>query len=650
MRLGRTRRKMKRNQKGGSVPFLDAAALGYPTPESIKANMDLISIGCHGHISDLADFFVVPPNTYLMFTARSGEPASGNTPSEIPYVSYKNSEDTYYTRLYRHVFRPYGERANSPAQQLYDETLYIYEPGDIIPDYVLRFINTPTFTFLHGIYRLPIASLSGPDKVGSSFLGLTLGYIKELVEKGLLTQEDLQDLNEEDRKTMEENTIEKLKEWTGAVRTPGFRTKKLFNKIESICCREHPENLLYQPPFSPEELQKNNYYIRLSTIFYTLPKDPAKRDRFFFLNFCRVSYRDVFIEFDETRPTTQIPTLLRTLSFSAKCGFPSIEEAFNVYRVYMRFCNLPQALKEELIQYPVVRGMISLLKRGFEPTAFGAPPWSICLEGTYGTLSRQERQEMTADYVGYYTIDDIAELAQLAKYFQVAINAEERAPVKETLKELARPFQSIYKQIGKELEHTVETQKIAKTLIKQIYKELNAKLASALGPTRDDYLDLRSTPVKRLEKFLGELQKGEYDDGFTKYVLSSENEMNDSEIKGFLYNYFEDYTGSAGRIESGLNFLNVRVPNTSIQMNNLPAANNELFRVHSLRNRPAYVNTLVSNAPPIVEAPPPPVHVETEKERKRRLKKEKDDAAFREAMAAALREPNSRKTRRSRRI
>lgn len=646
-----TRKGKRRIQKGGSVPFLDADRLGYPTPDSIRANMDLINIGCHGHISDLADFFVVPPNTYLMFTARSGEPASGDTPSEIPYISYKNSEDTYYSRFYRHIFRPYGERSNSPTQQLYDETLYIYEPGDIIPDYVLSFKNTPTFMFLHGIYRLPIASLSGPDKVGSSFLGLTLGYIKELVEKGVLKEEDLQELSADDRKMMEDTTTEKLKEYFGAVRTPGFRRTTLFNKLETICCRENPENLLYQPPFSPEDLQANNYYIRLSTIFYTLPKDPRKRDRFFFLNFCRVSYKNVFIEFDESNPTSQIPTLLRTMSFSAKCGFSDIEEAFNVVRVYMRFCEYPLALKKKLVGHPVVRGMIALLKRGFEPTAFGVPSWTTCLEGTYDTLSRQEQLEMTADFVGYFTIDDIAELAQLARYFQVAIQAEEGGPEKQALIELARPFQSVYAQIGKELAQTTKTQQTARELISEIYKVLHSKLQGVLRHTREDYLDLRSTPFKRLEKFLGELQKGEYDDMLIKYVGDSANTMNSSEIQELLYSLFEDYTGSAGRIDSGLPFPSIRVPNTSIPIKN-GATINVPFQFRSLRNRPAYVNTLAPAAEPTAEPaePAPLAYVETEKERKKREKREKKFAAFAAAMAEAVAAPNAtgsaRKTRR----
>jgi hypothetical protein len=309
--------------------------------------------------------------------------------------------------------------------------------------------------------------------------------------------------------------------------------------------------------------------------------------------------------------------------------------------------------------------MIRILKRGFDPTQFGVRPWTDCLEGTYSSLSREERSQMIEPYTGYYFIDDIAELAHISKYFQRAIDIEGRSEVKAALTELVKPFQSIFKQVGEQLVETIKAQTESKPLINQIYKVIQSKLApSSFRPSEPDYLDLRAISLRKIERFLKELQAGEFDKYINQIFLTANGtsiNLDNQDIEYHLRAMFDEYVGSAGSIQTNLPFPNVGAENTSIRMNNLPA-NNNIGLSNIRRNRAAAYRQLPSsNTPQEVEVPPapavqstpaPPAYVETEKERKRREKKEKKSAEFLAAMAEALGVPSTstigsaRKTRR----
>lgn len=154
--MSHTRKKI-RKVRGGAVSYLDPSQYGISTPADIQKMVELLSISCHGETTNDGKFIIVPPKTYLMFLAHSGEPGEGENPIESVYYGYKNvnGENTYYDRLYKHIFRPYSERKEN-GLKLPSEELYIYQPGDIIPDYKLSFSNSDLFMFIHGIYKLPI--------------------------------------------------------------------------------------------------------------------------------------------------------------------------------------------------------------------------------------------------------------------------------------------------------------------------------------------------------------------------------------------------------------------------------------------------------------------------------------------------------------
>jgi hypothetical protein len=133
--MPRNKHKTQKRLRGGSVPYLSNEKLGYKSPEDMKKDMDMILVGCHGETTSDRTFFIVPANTYCMFTAQSGDPAAGDDPSEASYVSYgvDETKEDYYKKLYSQLFTPYSERVATGRSQ-YKEQLYIYEPGDVIPD------------------------------------------------------------------------------------------------------------------------------------------------------------------------------------------------------------------------------------------------------------------------------------------------------------------------------------------------------------------------------------------------------------------------------------------------------------------------------------------------------------------------------------
>lgn len=569
MRLGRTRRKIKRLQKGGSVPFLDADALGYPTPESIEANMDLFTISCHGETTDDRYFFVVPPNTYCMFSAHSGEYAEGKDPTESSYISYTGDRSTFYTKLYTQLFRPHTERA--AFGPFYKESLYIYKPGDIIPDYVLTFKNTFAFMFRHGIYKLPIEALSGRNSVQDLYIGKPLYFIKKALNSGKLSVSDLDELVASDKMAVFEKSLEELQGIDGILSTKRFYTTTLFEKIEKMCCRG-PDNLLFQAPFDPEALKAAWYTIRLSTVLNMLPKDPSKRDRFFLMNFCRVSYADIAETYSSnTSALTSTGPLLRTMSFGAKCGGThGTDAAFNVFQILDLFCGFSRETKVKLLKYEPVRKCIAVLKHG---STIPFSTWETCLEGTYEELDYDTRLELVSDYTGYFTLEDILFLSSFYTELDKIGTTTTNSGVRDACQQLARPFQTLYIQLQEQTKKFQERLYIKTKKIDHIYRLLKSKLSPYRAPDYD-FLRLQSATHDDLDKLIEHLSTDFYDEDIKEYKSQIQNgDYTTSEAKEeALYDIFKLYTGTQGVPSEIELFSTEPIINTSISFRNLRGA------------------------------------------------------------------------------
>lgn len=604
MRLYRTRRRIKRFQKGGSVPFLNADALGYSDPAAIKRNMDLFTISCHGQTTDDNVFFVVPPHTYLMFVAHSGVVGKGNDPAMSPYVMYTGDRSTYYPKLHTLLFQPYGARA--VLGPIYEETLYIYEPGDIIPDYTLQFQNSQIFMFMHGVYRLPIGSISGGNTPRELYLSRPLYYIKKALERGELIESDLAELNARDTGLIHSASDEVLETTEGIPNTKDFRKTALFQKLETLCCRG-PENLLTKPPFGLDMLRKSEYVLRLSTILQLLPKDPAKRDRFFFMGFCRVSYADIAEEYDpeSQREPIKIPRLLRTLSFGAKCGgLHGKDTAFNVFKLVDFFCSLSTGIKSALLQYSPIRKSIALLKKG---SSLSPSRWKTCLEGSYLRLNTENRINLVSSMKGYFTIDDILELSSFYTELQSILEELPRTlpnnhtntvvdvdpAVKAALLTFSKSFKTLYEQLQAQTEVFRLKYEEKKALINSIYTLLFNKYTPYVRLPRDaDFLEFGTAQLEELKRVKEIISAPEFNKEIQQIVNTHTNTNGDLDfsredaIKD-LQHRFEFFKGQRFLYHIPGPFPNIETVNTSISFDNLEPSLN-LNSSYLNKNDPHY--------------------------------------------------------------
>ncbi len=560
--MRRTRRFKRSTQKGGSVPFLNAEQMGYPTPESLEAQMDLYAIACHGETTDDTVFFVVPPRTYCMFATHSGEYAPGNDPAESSFVSYTGDKKTYYPKLYAQLFQSHAQRkAYGP---LYRESLYIYQPGDVIPDYTLTFQNTLVFMFRHGIYKLPIEALSGTNTPQYLYLGKPLKVIKQALLEGKLTESDLAELSEADKDAIHSKTLDELNR-EGIPSTKQFTRTRLFDKLESLCCRG-PDNLLFTSGLNIEQLQSYGYKIRLSTVLQALPKDPTKRDRFFFLNFCRVSYSDIGETYKASNSKElKLPSLLRTLSFGAKCGGEyGTDAAFNILDVVQRFCTLSVPQKKALLQHPSMRKCIAILKLG---SGLPFSVWTDCLKGTYQILGTLNRAELVANYRGYFTLDDLLFLSHM--YTELLRLKDIDSATADACNQLLPPFKTLYVQLEKQTLEFEQFMQKKKQLITDFYAALQNRMKGILLPKRD-FLYLGSSSVEEIQDVLRNIQQGLFDGDIE--ILEdryADEDLTRSNIQGELREVFQGYLGAPFSASETEQFPNVGYVNTSIGFENL---------------------------------------------------------------------------------
>ena len=563
--LGMTRQTKKKIGKlrGGAVEHLNAAEMGIPNGAELRNKVDMYTISAHGSTTRDNKFIVVPENTFMFFTARSGTPAKGDTPSQDVYLSYRNegNRDNYYNRLHTQLFKPYNERAASGVPQ-YLKNLYVYEPGDIIPDYLLSFNNTVIFMFRHGLYRLPVQSISGSEGKGA-YIGRPLYYIKKLLIEGRLSDSDLEELDELDKQKLRTMDLAALKDGP-TTDTRNFKKTELWKKIERMCCRGE-DNLLFQPPFDVDAFVENEYAIRLSTVLKNIPYDESKPYRFFFMLYCRVSYEDVISGLSARE--LEVPRLLRTLSFSGKCKFETRDYAFNLIRIRRMFCELPVGVKALMLENTEMRDLVRILKKATYPPGGDMKWWRGCLDGTYYDLPAEERFHLFEDYKGYLGIEDIRILLGLYNFFVRTIGRlkvrerkqKEKAEAGNSNAQLAvqnlgilvrayeklgLPFRNLATQLERQTELMDRFIAEKRALISEIYSRIHTPYRNKRLPIPPgDYLYLTSSAIDDLQAFLRKLQEANTIKMLNNNAKTFNNNSNTSEIQDLIEHQFMGYSG-----------------------------------------------------------------------------------------------------------
>jgi hypothetical protein len=588
----RQTRKKIRKVRGGAVSYLDPIQYGITSPSDIPKNIELLTISSHGETVQDGKFIIVPPKTYLMFLAHSGEPAKGENPIEAVYYGYKNvnGESKYYERLYSHLFKPYSERKENRLN-LPSEELYIYQPGDIMPDYKLSFNNNDLFMFTHGIYNLPIKNISGKGRDASLYVGRPLKYIRDLYKKGDITLDDLNELNDRDKQIVlnDKLTNIQMEDYKiGVITTPFWSLTKLRKKIETLCCRDD-SNLLFSKNFNQQMFKENLNRIRLSTILKMLPRDSNKRMRFMFMNFCRVSYADTVRDYAGSKIV--FPRLIRSLSFSGKCTTETKESAFNIYNIYILFCSLIPPIKQRMLKEYDIRRLIRLLKKILTPSTGTFDGWKKCLEPGYVSLSGSERADLIQNYIGYLTTDEMLELSEFYDILSKLKNKETHPKMKAGYDLLIKPFKTLNDQLKVQTERIKEKVDLKKAGIKGVYNYLRSTF-EPLPISDSDFLNLQYTSDSNILELLKSLRGEELNKQLETIKEKRLNELreqnmpitDDGWIEGQLERVFEEYLGEeeetyVTHIEP---FQDVTIIDDSISFNDLN--NNENSNNENVNN------------------------------------------------------------------
>jgi hypothetical protein len=534
------RLKTRKALRGGGVPYLNKNRFGYTGFQSMMNDLSLYTISAHGETTADKYFLVVPEKTYIVFSARSGKSAYSGIEEVTPYISYgsKESPYDYYTKLYKQLFMPIETRKIAGIPQLEDGT-YIYEPGDIIPDYKLFFKNMPNFIFMHGIYSLPIRSISGPNAPRSSeHWGQTKSIIKMFLNEDKLTADDLNDLDPRDKADILERTPKELETGYYIYSPKKIYESKAMKVINDDCCNNNPDNLVLQPPMSKKLLLKQNNELRMSYVLKTMPLQEGTTRRFFFCHFCRVSFDEYL---------TSLKVLLRTASFSGKCSSAQDRsKGFNMFRLAIEFCKLPPILKDKLLKTETGIEFIKFLKK-----VVREPPgstWAECIPEEFIEAVKQ-------DYVGALEADDLitilgmsitisrmitkfnSDINRLKVYLSTVnrtnVNLQDRIQTRERLvvritellgilKEFFKPIKEFHLKYSTISNKTYEESSIRARLARKLYQKINIKLTTAkLKLTKDDgeYLDplnFRTSAIWILEVFNERFDANEYNDKFAE--------------------------------------------------------------------------------------------------------------------------------------
>jgi hypothetical protein len=155
-----------RNYSGGgrnTVPTPGTELPDITNPRDLSEKMSFYNILGHGMMSeDKQRVFLVPEDTWILFITRAGIPADKRKTGRLRevlddfyFLREGETQDQWYERVYSamrdgSLFRDilYGKQ--------YTENFSIYEPGDLIQDLELQFINSSWPFMRLGIWKLPI--------------------------------------------------------------------------------------------------------------------------------------------------------------------------------------------------------------------------------------------------------------------------------------------------------------------------------------------------------------------------------------------------------------------------------------------------------------------------------------------------------------
>jgi len=541
-RRGRQTQKRQRGhvqQHGGSHRQLDL----YTSPEAMRADMSFFLVGAHGVTTYDKKFMLVPKDTYILFTTHSGTTAPSNFP-ELGDMVYDPDKDTYYNRLYERIFTKGGLK--------FPEDYFIYEPGDLLPDYNLGFRNNGYFVSKMGVYKLPLRHLLPGAK--TEYYGRTVSTIRRMLDNGILTEKDIQGLTGEMAEDIRTKTPEELQKkfyldtfsqivapsimfWseyrkevqaeTGAedwdievldTHPPPYERLPLLDKIEQYTT--YTEDNLVRDQILPS----NNFNIRMSNVLTSVGAKSKKR--FFVMSFCRDSYEDTINDYVRSVQ----PRMLRALSFSQKCGRGATSDddtTLNLVRMVRAFCAYPIKRRAELLETAAGRKFIVLMKK------IVAADWAECLSGAYESLNDSERYDLLSNYLGYLTADQLFELSALADDLGA-------------FPELGRPLQRLSDDLQRFESVLEKTAAKKRSIIADIYEQFDR--AHGVGYHRTskgkkmvkDFLNLSASSLDLLQEL--EALIADPESAFMKPMTGDSSE----DVEDFLKESLSEFMGRKG--------------------------------------------------------------------------------------------------------
>ncbi len=539
----KTRRALKR--KGGSRRELDL----YKSARNMRDDMDFFLVSAHGTTTSDNYFIIVPENTYMVFTTASGTLAPGEFKELDELEVAGQNKNAYYQTLYDRMFTPGGSK--------YPGESFIYEPGDLIPDYSLGFKNNGYFYAKMGVFELPFTNPFPGIK--GDYLGRTVTFIKRLLDAKLLTEEDVSSLTGEIAEHLKTKTAEDIeahayyKDLFEQITLPYLEfwekhDKNIMNRInesnrwnkthlnsaDPVEFKDLPlrGKLDYFSTFTKDNLVKDlllpskKHNLRVSNVLRKVNPNPAKK-RFFFMSFCRPSYEDILTQYQQKR---SVPKLLRALSFSQKCTVGNEDKVLNIKKLFNVFASLSFEQRKEFINTKAGQRFTYILKKIYKAD------WTTLLEGTYHNVNPGDRiDNLISPYIGHITPEFLNELsnlhADLAAY-----------------PEIAKPLQQLDEQIDK---YDADLQKIAEEkqkLIEEIYDVVfqetgYGKVKRGKKTVIHDFLYLRNVAIDTVRRFHKRLPDPE----FLKFIhhnYSNSNYTNHENEQKFIRYLLFDYSGS----------------------------------------------------------------------------------------------------------
>jgi hypothetical protein len=154
--------------RGGAINYFPLQD-SIENADDLERNVHFINVVGHGNLT--GQVFMVPENTYILFMGAAGFPIF-RRPFQLPSLRnyrFLNTGETpaqWYQRTYaairdRTFFRDMLFKNNAPYAP---DTTAIYEPGDIIQDLTLTFVNPNPPYLLMGVWNCPI-----PAELGDTF-------------------------------------------------------------------------------------------------------------------------------------------------------------------------------------------------------------------------------------------------------------------------------------------------------------------------------------------------------------------------------------------------------------------------------------------------------------------------------------------------